>query len=205
MPELKIPELKLPDLREMSREDIGRAISDVRLPDVDLSTLDPRRVDLSKVERPKIDLSRLDVQKAVDTVAVAAHLRKRSSSPIRFIVGGIAVAGLAVFAILNIPALRARVQHVTRSIRGRAGMEGGYGSSADPSGSSSESSGPSDRGYGGSTDSGTQGYTPAVAVPIQPDAYADSLPSATGELETAPDALTAGTADRVEDEDRTTI
>jgi hypothetical protein len=190
MPELKIPDIKLPDLREMSREDIGRAMSDVRMPDVDLSSFDPRRVDLSKVERPKIDLSKIDVGKAVDTVAVAAHLRKRSRSPIRFVVGGIAVVGLAVFAVLNIPALRARLESVTRSIRERVEAQRGYLYASDTP---------------DATDSGSQAFPSAVAAPVQPDPYAASLPSATHGLDATPDELTEGIGARTEDQGPNTI
>lgn len=194
MPELKMPEVRMPDfkisgLREMSRDDIGRAFSEVHLPDVDLSSLDPRRVDLSKVERPNIDLSKIDfpkfdVARAVDTVAVAAHLRKRRSSPVRFLLGGIAVVGLAVFAVLNIPALRTRLEDVGRAVRAQVDARMGGEPSSD------DAAGYSEAAFTG-VPAESEAFTAAEPAPVQPDAYADSLPSATHGLD-GNDDLTDG-------------
>lgn len=77
------------------------------------------RVGVTAKDLSRIDFQKIDVAKAVDSVAVGTHLRKRRSSTIRFVIHGVAVLGLAFFAILDIPGLRARLESVTRSIRAR--------------------------------------------------------------------------------------
>ncbi len=184
MPELKMPEVRMPDfklsgLREMSRDDIGRALSDVHLPEVDLSNLDPRRIDLSNVELPKIDVS-----KAVESAAVATHLRKRGSSPIRFVIGGVVVAGLALFAALNIPALRAGLEGVARTVRAQL--------DARRDANSPDAPGFPDDAFTGPDPSSPEAFTAADPAPVQPDTYADALPSASHGFETTAEELPEG-------------
>jgi hypothetical protein len=170
MPELRIKEVRLPELRlpEMSRDDIARVIGetrkDINLDRVDLTRLDPRRVDLSDVRMPraalptidlsKVELPRIEIPKALVDAGVAAGLVKRRRSRWPYVVGLLFGLALLAAAVLQLPAVRQRIDEMRR----RRAAEGMYGGGAP-------------------LDSGPRAFDAAVAVPIEPAAYADSAPA----------------------------
>jgi hypothetical protein len=172
MPALRFKEVRLPELHlpEMSRDDIVRAIGDARkdvtLDRVDLTRLDPRqsrladidlpRVDLSKIDLSKVDLSkvempRLEVPKAIVDAGVAAGLVKRRRSRWPYLIGAVFGLALLGFALSQLPIIRERMEDMRRR-RAAEGMMGG----------------------GAPLDEGPRAFDAAVAVPIEPAAYAGS-------------------------------
>ncbi len=171
MPTLRIREVRLPELHlpEMSREDISRAIGDATR-DIDLSRLDPRGkempdIDLPKVDLKKIDLSGIDLPKAVaaidlqKAVATASAMRggkRRSRVP--FVVGGLITLGLVGYALMSSPAVRPRLTSLGQRLKERV----------DERRAAMAARGEADEAHA---------FDAAVAVPIQPSAFADSAPT----------------------------
>jgi hypothetical protein len=126
MSELPVKESRLPELHlpEIDRDDIARSLSDIRLPEVDLSKLERPKIVLPKAvsnfEWPKFDVSSTDIRRAVESIAVAAHLRRRPrQSRWPLAVGGLLVAGVATVAILRNEANRARLASGASAVRNR--------------------------------------------------------------------------------------
>lgn len=169
MPGLRLSDVRLPELRlpEMTRDDITRAIGDARkdvsLDRVDLSRLDPRRVDLGEVRLPrgamptidlsKVELPRIEVPKALVDAGVAAGLVKRRRSRWPYVIGLLFGLALLGAALSQLPIVRERME----AMRRRRAAEGMYGAGAP-------------------LDDGPRAFDAAVAVPIEPSAYADSAP-----------------------------
>jgi hypothetical protein len=156
MPELRIKEVRLPELRlpEMSRHDISRVIDDARDQISDIELPDLTKVDLSKVEMPRIDLSRIDLPKAV---AAAPFIRRRGPRRWPFVLGALVAITAVVAVILNQPAVRARLDEMVRTARMR------YDERRSEMAAHRE---------------GARAFDAAVAVPVQPSAYADDAPIA---------------------------
>jgi hypothetical protein len=144
MPEFTIKEVRLPELHlpEIKRDEIVRTLSGVHLPEVDLAKA--RRATL-KV--PAVTLSADDVGKVLAAGAAItrfvrpapARIRaprnlfgRRSRNPVALIVrpktrrsrtpillGAIAIAALAVWAILRRPAARQRLETASQDARER--------------------------------------------------------------------------------------
>lgn len=152
MPDLRLDELRLPELKlpEMSRDDIVQAMHDKRR-DLDLSRFDPRRID--------IDLPDIDVQKAVSEAAHAAGLVRSSRLPrLPFIIGGLVTVFLVGFAVLTSPKVKPRLEEAARSARSRiderrARWDAEHGEDLEP-----------------------RAFDAAIAVPVEPSAFADSAP-----------------------------
>jgi hypothetical protein len=167
MPGLRFKEVRLPELHlpEMSRDDIVRAIGDARkdvtLDRVDLTRLDPRqsrladmdlpRVDLPRVDLSKLELPRIEVPKAIVDAGVAAGLVKRRRSRWPYLIGAVFGLALLGFALSQLPIIRERMEDMRRR-RAAEGMMGG----------------------GAPLDEGPRAFDAAVAVPIEPAAYAGS-------------------------------
>lgn len=190
MPGFKMPTIKISGFREMSTDDIKSALSDVRVPSVKASDLDPRRMDLPKVDLSKIDLSKLDidlsgittaVSEAASSVAERTPLRRKRRSRLRFVITGLIVAAIGYLVVRNAQWLRTRAADAAQRIRERTEAER-VNQSLEPLGS--------DNGLYADTD---------VAIPIEADAFADTLPSAEPELPTASEELahTMGSESRV--------
>lgn len=116
MPELRLPEIK--------RDEIVRALSEIRLPDVDLSKidwskLDPTKIDRPKIELPDIELPRVDVRRAMENAAIRAGVKERRRSRWPLVVALLITAGLAVWALLRQPSVRAQVEETARKARAR--------------------------------------------------------------------------------------
>lgn len=175
MPELRLKrEVRMPELRlpEMTREDIARVIGDARrdmpIDRMDLGRLDPRRVDLSDVRLPraglpnidlskvdlsKVELPRIEVPKALVDAGVAAGLVKRRRSRWPYVIGALFGLALLGMALSQLPIIRERMAEMRR----RRDAEGMYGGGAP-------------------LDSGPRAFDAAVAVPIEPSAYAATAP-----------------------------
>ena len=164
MPELRIKDVRMPELRlpEMSRQDISKALGEVRRDIADASRdfadasreIDLSKVDLSKVEFPKVDISRKDVSKAFDSAAEAVGVRK-SRSPIPFVIAGIVTLGLVAWALLSSPRPRASAPRRRRPVS--ASTSSGWAKTPDID--------------------EPRAFDAAVAVPVEPSAYSDSIGS----------------------------
>ena len=165
--DLHLPELHLP---EMSREDIVRAFGDARR-DVDLSRFDPRRVDLTRVELPKVDLprvelpdvdlSKIDVPGMVRTAAQAVGIVKPRRSRLPFIAGGVITVALVGYAVATSPLVRPRLDAFARRLR--EGIEARREAMRHDDADVFDAVEP-------------RAFDAAVAVPIEPSAFADSAP-----------------------------
>ena len=184
MPSLKLPSASISGLRDMSTDDIKSALADVRVPEVRMSDLDPRKVDLSKLD---IDLSGISdaVSAAAATAAERNPLRRKRPSRWPFVIAGLVIAAVAVIVVRNAGRLRAQADEVGRKIRER--------SEADRIEGSLEPIGYDDGAFAGD-----------VAIPVEPDAYADTLPSAEIELPTASEELAESASTRMRSGDELT-
>jgi hypothetical protein len=151
MPELRIREVRLPELRlpHMSRDDIDRVIDDARdqIADIEMP-------DLSKIELPKVDLSKIDIPKAVATASLIGRKAPRSRWP--FVLGGFVAVAALTAAALSQPTVRARLQEIVRTVRMRMDER---------------------RAEMDARRQGAHAFDAAVAVPVQPSAYADDAPT----------------------------
>jgi hypothetical protein len=181
----------------MSPDDIKHALSDVHVPEIKLGDIDPRKVELpaslSKMDLPRIDLSKIDVSK-VDLSKVAvpaavaslamnaaerAHLRRKRRSRRPYLIAGLVLAALAFVVARNMEWIRARAAEVGERIR-QSRDAGTVDGALEPIGS------------------GNGAYTDDVAaIPIEPEAYAGSLPSDEPAFPTASEELETEIADRV--------
>ena len=175
MPELKLPGVRLRGFRDMSADDVRQALADVPRPDVKLSDLDPRKVDLSKVQLPsvdlpsvdlsKLDLGRVDLAGAASSAATAAAernpLRRRPSRRRPILIAGIVAAVIGILAIANAGWIRARAAELGQRVRSRMDADR-VDDALEP------------------LDADEEAFSGAVGIPIQPDAYADTLPPAEG-------------------------
>lgn len=180
MPELnlreRLPELKLP---EMSRDDIARALGEARkeLGEVrkDLNEfrreLEVPRMDLSKVDLPRIEMPNVDVAKEIrdagkDLRDAGKHMAKNARSAVQdaglvkrpsrlpFVIAGAVTLGLVGWALANSPSIKARLRLAVQQIQDRmAERRAGWDEDeAEP-----------------------RAFDAAVAVPVEPSAYADAI------------------------------
>jgi hypothetical protein len=149
----RLPELRLP---EISREDIVRSFSEIRRPDIEMPAIEWPKVDLSKIE-----VTRDDVDKAILGVATAARLVRPTvrSWRLPLAIGVALVAAIAAFAILSRPTVRDRLAIAAREAQRQI-----------------------DEARGGPAlleveeDVAIEDATPdAVAVPIEPDAFIETI------------------------------
>jgi len=151
MPDLKIKDIKMPELHlpEMSRDDIVQAMGDARR-DLDLSRFDPRKIDL-----PDVDLSKIDVPKAITEAAQAAGIVRASRRPrLSFIIGGLVTVALVGFALMNSTMIKSRLSELAR--RAKESMDERRAARL------------------GGSDQEPRAFDAAVAVPVDPSAYADA-------------------------------
>lgn len=167
MPEIKFKEIRLPELHlpEMSRDDIIKSLGDVRDDLVDMR----RDIDLSKVEMPKVDLTKVDVPKAVASAAQAAGLTKRRSSRMPFVIGALVTIGVVGWALLNSQALKPRLRAAVDRAKEMI-----------------------DERRAANEDREAHAFDEAVAVPVEPSAYADALDGPYSPFADAPSDLPQG-------------
>ena len=152
MPDLRIKEVRLPELHlpEMSRDDITRAIGDATR-DIDLSRLDPRRVDLPEVAADiSRELSKIDVPKAI----ADATGNRRSRWP--FVAIGAAILGLLAFAVATSPRVRPKLEQAAGEAKRRIDEM---------------------RAEREIRNQEAHAFDSAVAVPIEPSAFANDAPA----------------------------
>lgn len=144
MPEFTIKEVRLPELHlpEVKRDDIVRSLSGVRLPDVDLAKAGNVRIKIPTVSVTASDIGKLVAAgAAVARVIQPASRRRRwlggafgrpSAGPVArliqprtrrsrwpIVVVALAAVAVAAWAILRRPAVRQRVDELTRDARER--------------------------------------------------------------------------------------
>ena len=152
MPELRIKEFRMPELHlpEMSRDDISRAIGDATR-DVDLSRFDPRRVDLPEVAGDiSRELSKIDVPKAI----ADATGKTRSRWP--FVAIGAFILGLMAIAVATSPRVRPKLEQAAGEAKRRIDEM---------------------RAERELRDQEAHAFDSAVAVPIEPSAFAGDAPA----------------------------
>ena len=177
MPELRLRDFRIPELKlpEMTRDDIARALGDARkeIGDVRRDLNEMRRemavprVEVPRVELPKVELPRVEMpkearkaaRKAGKTVTKAAQdvglVKKPASRMPLVIAAGIALA-LVGWALANSPEIKARLRALASQARERMAER--------------------DRTWDADLDDEPRAFDAAVAVPVEPSAYADSLP-----------------------------
>jgi hypothetical protein len=166
MPQFKLPTVKLRGFREMNTDDIKQALSDVPRPDVNLADIADAAVAATQAAAKAAQEAAAAAQSAAQSAAERAversPIRERGRSRRPLLVLGIVVAGIGIAALLNADRLRARITEFSQRARERM--------DADRVSDSLE-------GFGGDEEA----YTGAVGIPVQVDAYADTLPSASPE------------------------
>ncbi len=171
MPELQLKKIRFPELHlpEMSRDDIAKALGEARkeLGEVRKDLNDFRhemempRVDLTKVEIPKIDFTKVEVPKearkaakqagkSMTKAAQDAGLVKRPSRLPR-ILAAVVTLGLVGWALANSPTIRARLRAAAQQVLDRV----------------------AERNW--DTDEETHAFDGAIAPPVEPSAFADSI------------------------------
>lgn len=161
MPEFKLPTIKLPGFREMTHDDITQAISDVPRPNVRLADIADAAVAATQAAAKAAQEAAAAAQSAAQSAAERAPIspirQQRSRRPL-FIVGMV-VATLGLVALANADRIRPRLAEMSRRARERMDAERVSGS-LERLGSDEEA------------------YTGSVGIPVQADAYADTLPPA---------------------------
>ena len=166
MPEFKLPTIKIRGFREMNTDDIKQALSDVPRPDVNLADIADAAVAATQAAAKAAQEAAAAAQSAAQSAAERAversPIRERGRSRRPLLVLGIVVAGIGIAALLNSDRLRARVSEVSKRARERM-----------------DANRVSDSLEGFASDE--EAYTGSVGIPVQADAYADTLPSASPE------------------------
>jgi len=159
MPEFKLPTIKLPGFREMTHDDITQAISDVPRPNVKLADIADAAVAATQAAAKAAQEAAAAAQSAAQSAAERAPIRQQGRSRRPLFVLGIVVASLGLVALRNADRIRPRLAEISRRARERMDAERVRGSLE----------------HLGTDD---EAYTGSVGIPIQADAYADTLPSA---------------------------
>jgi hypothetical protein len=176
MPEFKLPTIKLPGFRDMTTDDITQAISEVPRPNVRLADIADAAVAATQAAAKAAQEAAAAAQSAAQSAAERAPIspirRQRSRRPL-FIVGMV-VAMLGLVALANADRIRPRLAEMSRRARERMDADRVSGS-LERLGSDEEA------------------YTGSVGIPVQADAYADTLPSA-APTETVPQSAGYGSS-----------
>ena len=176
MPEFKLPTIKLPGFREMTTDDITQAIADVPRPNVRLADIADAAVAATQAAAKAAQEAAAAAQSAAQSAAErapSAPIRRQPSRRPLFVVGMV-VAMLGLVALANADRIRPRLAELSRRARERMDAERVSGS-LERIGSDEES------------------YTGSAGIPIQADAYADTLPSA-APAETVPQSVGYGSS-----------
>ena len=159
MPEFKLPTVRLRGFREMTTDDIKQTLSDVPRPDVKLADIADAAVSATQAAAKAAQEAAAAAQSAAMSAAERTQIVQRQRSRRPLFILGIVVASLGILAIANAERIRARVAEMSQRARER--MEADQVSdSLEPLASDEEA------------------WTGSVGIPVQGDAYADTLPSA---------------------------
>jgi hypothetical protein len=163
MPQFKLPTIRLRGFREMTTDDISQALSDVPRPK--LADIADAAVAATQAAAKAAQEAAAAAQAAAASAAERAPLpqlpqRQRSRRPL--FVLGIVVASLGILALANADKIRGRVAEMSQRARERMDADQ-VSDSLEPLGTDEEA------------------WTGSVGIPVQGDAYADTLPSAVPE------------------------
>jgi hypothetical protein len=165
MPEFKLPTVKLRGFRDMTTDDIKSALSEVPRPDVKLADIADAAIQATQAAAKAATEAAAAAQAVAQSATERAPIRQQRSRRPLFVLG-VVVASLGLVAIANADRIRPRLAEMSRRARDRIDAERVSGS-LERLGSDEEA------------------YTGSVGIPIQADAYADTLPPA-APTETAP-------------------
>jgi hypothetical protein len=168
MPEFKLPTVKLRGFRDMTTDDIKQALSDVPRPDVKLADIADAAIQATQAAAKAATEAAAAAQAAAQSAAERTPMRRQRSRRPLFVLG-VVVAMLGLVALVNSERIRTRLAELGQRARERMDAERVSGSLEQL----------------GSDESA---YTDSVGIPIQADAYADTLPSV-APAETAAPAL----------------
>jgi hypothetical protein len=158
MPEFKLPTFKLRGFRDMTTDDIKSALSEVPRPDVKLADIADAAIQATQAAAKAATEAAAAAQSAAQSAADRAPIREQRSRRPLFVLG-VVVASLGLVAIANVDRIRPRLAEMSRRARERIDAERVSGS-LERLGSDEEA------------------YTGSVGIPVQADAYADTLPPA---------------------------
>ena len=161
MPEFKLPTIKLPGFREMTTDDITQAIADVPRPNVKLADIADAAVAATQAAAKAAQEAAAAAQSAAQSAAERAPIspirQQRSRRPL-FVVG-------MVVATLGLVALRKRRPDPAAPRRD------------EPAGPRADGRRAGER-LARATRERRRGVHGSVGIPVQADAYADTLPPA---------------------------
>jgi hypothetical protein len=158
MPEFKLPTFKLRGFRDMTTDDIKSALSEVPRPDVRLADIADAAIQATQAAAKAATEAAAAAQSAAQSAAERAPIRQQRSRRPLFVLG-VVVASLGLVAIANADRIRPRLAEMSRRARERIDAERVSGS-LERLGSDEEA------------------YMGSVGIPVQADAYADTLPPA---------------------------
>jgi hypothetical protein len=193
MPEIAVPEIRLPKvelrkpelptadsskaglhnihlpegLRRMSTEDVSRAMPEVRLP----------KVDLSNVELPKVDMPQVEVELPKKLELPKIEVRRKRSGPPWLLLAVVAAVAAAAWMLITSATTGPRVRRWVDGARQRAEHW------ADEMAGRREPGGPGPE---------TRAFPTAEAADVQPNPYADDLPTEQTGLSDRPRPLQEG-------------
>ena len=170
MPEFKLPTAKFPDLREMRADDIRHAIAEVPRPDIHLSDIADAASTATQAAAKAATAATTKAASATDHLPI----RRKRSSRRPMAIAGLLIAVLGIIAVANAGWIRTRLNEMAQRARERMEAQRVSGSLEHLS--------------------DEEGYTGSVGIPIEPDTYAESLPSAMG-AEPQPVTAEAGAFD----------
>lgn len=163
MPQFKLPTIRLRGFREMTTDDITQALSDVPRPK--LADIADAAIAATQAAAKAAQDAAAAAQAAAQSAAERAPLpqlqqRQRSRRPL--FVLGVVVAALGIVALANADKIRGRVAEMSQRARERMDADQ-VSDSLEPLGTDEDA------------------WTGSVGIPVQGDAYADTLPSAAPE------------------------
>lgn len=158
MPEFKLPTFNLRGFRDMTTDDIKTALSEVPRPDVKLADIADAAIQATQAAAKAATEAAAAAQAAAQSIAERAPIRQQRSRRPLFVLG-VVVASLGLVALANADRIRPRLAEMSRRARERIDAERVSGS-LERLGSDEEA------------------FTGSVGIPIQSDAYADTLPPA---------------------------
>lgn len=174
--ESRLPELRLP---EISREGIARGLSEIHAPD--LSKIERPNIEMPDIDLSRIDFPRIDIAKAVVGAASAVGLvrpRRPRRSRWLFVLGAGIIVGLTGWALMNLTAIRERLDRAALRARGlidemRAEREG-----MDPVAFTAAATAPIDPGPYAEAESAANDYPEGLgAATDKTDAAGDGIPA----------------------------